>query len=84
MFVVVCVVSGLFGEREREKPLKTHAKLSQMSSEGFSLFLLVALQLIYALDKQNRQLRRPSLCTDPLPPPLRKTGCMGPVRRLCL
>ena len=71
MFAVVSIASGLFGEREKKlwKRAQSSRERAVKVSRCFRPDLLVALQLICALNKQNRQLRRPSLCTDPPPTP---------------
>ena len=71
MFVVVYVACGLLGEREKKlwkRAQRSHERAVKVS-RCFRPDLLVALQLICALNKQNRQLGRPSPCTDPPSPP---------------
>ena len=80
MFVVVYVACGLLGEREKKlwkRTQRLHEWAVKVSCR-FLLNLLVALQLICALNKQHLQLRRPTLCTDPPTPSPQENRLRGP------
>ena len=81
MFVVVCIASGLFGEREKKlwkRAQSSRKRAVKVCCRPDLSDLLVALQLICALNKQNHQLRRPSLCTDPPTPSRQENRLRGP------